>query len=63
MFLVATYVIASRPPERWPTGMPTAQANLMELLCENDLLPMGLKILGQYSQCEQGSDKDGWNSD
>ena len=26
-FLVATNVIASRPPERRPTGTPTARAN------------------------------------
>ena len=25
--IVATNVIASRPPERWPTGMPHARAN------------------------------------
>ena len=27
MFIVATYVIASRPPERRPTGTPHARAN------------------------------------
>ena len=28
MFIVATNVIASWPPERWPTGMPTAHAKI-----------------------------------
>ena len=27
-FIVATYVVASRPPERQQTGMPTARANI-----------------------------------
>ena len=29
MFLVATYVIASRPPDCRPTGTPTACANYL----------------------------------
>ena len=29
MFIVATNVIASRPPERRPTGTPHARANYM----------------------------------
>ena len=28
-FLVATNVVASRPPERWPTGTPQARANFL----------------------------------
>ena len=28
MFIVATNVVTSRPPERWPTGTPHACANL-----------------------------------
>ena len=42
-FLVATNVIASRPPERGPTGTPTACANFrrkentIERLCVQDL--------------------------
>ena len=61
MLLVATNVVASWLPECWPTGAPTPRANLMGLLCEGDLFPMVLKI--QYLQCDQGSDKDGWNSE
>ena len=30
-FLVATNVVASRPPERRPTATPTAGANMYEL--------------------------------
>ena len=28
-FIVATNVVASRPPERWPTGTPHARANII----------------------------------
>ena len=31
-FLVATNVVASQPPERRPTGTPTARANIL-MLC------------------------------
>ena len=27
LFIVATNILASRPPARWPTGMPHARAN------------------------------------
>ena len=32
-FLVATNVVASRPPERRPTATPTARANFSFLAC------------------------------
>ena len=31
-FLVATDVVASRSPERWPTETPTARANMTRLI-------------------------------
>ena len=37
LFIVATNVIASRPPERRPTGMPHARANKDNLKNEVDL--------------------------
>ena len=30
-FLVATNIVASRPPKRRPTGTPTARANLLTM--------------------------------
>ena len=37
-FIVATNVIASRPPERRPTGTPHARANTSQLGAKNLLL-------------------------
>ena len=35
--IVATNVVASRLPERRPTGNPTARANLIMAICSNQL--------------------------
>ena len=56
-FIVATNVIASRPPERRPTGTPHARANCRsenkwkwkltgKMLCKKKF---GLKKIGTYS--------------
>ena len=46
LFLVATNVIASRPPERRPTGTPHARANIIEHL---DQKKIWLIFLLQFS--------------
>ena len=38
-FLVATNVVASRPPERRPTATPTARANYTNKHLTNRILP------------------------
>ena len=38
LFLVATNVVASRPPERRPTGTPHARAKTSNYITSNDLI-------------------------
>ena len=56
-FLVATNVVASRPPERWPTGTPHARANWVKVwvLFEAGMLDrvkVGLKLHESSHLCE-----------
>ena len=46
MILVATNVVASRPPERQPTGTPTARANCTYLLLVYLLLVVNIHEAG-----------------
>ena len=41
-FIVATNVIASRPPERRPTGTPHARANITTLGLNTPIIPFPL---------------------
>ena len=42
-FLVATNIIASRPPESRPTGMPTTHAKMGKVIDKNVVRTMYLK--------------------
>ena len=57
MFLVATNVVASRPPERRPTGTPHAYA----IFCTHEILSvmegeMGVNIPELFGQPEMSED-------
>ena len=43
MFLVATIVVASRPPERRPTGTPTTRANSYTLQAKEKRIPTDVR--------------------
>ena len=38
--LVATNVVASRPPERRPTGTPHTRANIMQVVSEDSVIKL-----------------------
>ena len=48
MFIVATNVIASRPPERRPTGTPHARAKRQTSLIRLDnLMTFSCRVIGE----------------
>ena len=53
LFIVATNVVTSRPPERRPTGTPTARANIPSPICTkfSKVVSLSLAVLQVESEC------------